>query len=183
VGEANLPVLVCRRRSRRRIPVQRHPEQLHVVTFRTLPTGLHPQFATILVRGKMGQHIAIDLACAQARPMAAEAPLLTDISTVPAPRPTPSLDALTRRHHHSHCGPPITWRGGAAVFNGTQTMLGVVMIGNPVARALNGRGIAEVNRLCVRRDLAPMLTRDACSTLYAAAAKWAARAGFSRLVT
>ncbi len=57
------------------------------------------------------------------------------------------------------------------------------MVGNPVARALNGRGIAEVNRLCVRRDLAPMLTRDACSTLYAAAARWAARAGFTRLVT
>jgi cytosine/adenosine deaminase-related metal-dependent hydrolase len=52
-----------------------------------------------------------------------------------------------------------------------------------VTRALNGRGIAEVNRLCVRRDLAPMLTRDACSALYAAAAKWAARAGFTRLVT
>ncbi len=52
-----------------------------------------------------------------------------------------------------------------------------------VARALNGRCIAEVNRLCVRRNLAPILTRDACSALYAAAAKWAARAGFTRLVT
>ena len=98
MGEATLPVLIRRRRSRRRIPVRRYPEQLHVVTFRTLPTGLHPQFITILVRGKMGQHAAMDLACAQARPMAAEAPLLTDISTVPAPRPTRALDTLTRRH-------------------------------------------------------------------------------------
>ncbi len=98
MGEATPPVLVHRRRSRRRIPVQRHPERLHAVTFRTLPTGLHPQFITIRVRGRMGQHAAIDLARAQARPMAVEAPLLTDISTVPAPRPTPALDALTRRH-------------------------------------------------------------------------------------
>jgi hypothetical protein len=87
-----------RRCPRRRRPVQRPSEELHVVTFRMLPNGLHPQFATILVRGRMGQDAAIGLACAQARPMAAEAPLLIDISTVPAPRPTPSLDALTRRH-------------------------------------------------------------------------------------
>ena len=98
MGEATLPVLVHRRRSRRRIPVQRHPERLHAVTFRTLPTGLRPQFITIVVRGRKGQHAAIDLACAQARPMAVEVPLLTDISTVPAPRPTPVPDALTRRH-------------------------------------------------------------------------------------
>jgi hypothetical protein len=87
-----------RRCSRRRRPVQRPSEELHVVTFRTLPAGLHPQFATILVRGKMGQDAAIDLARVQARPMFAEAPLLTDISTVPAPRPTPALDRLTQRH-------------------------------------------------------------------------------------
>jgi hypothetical protein len=87
-----------RRCSRRWRPVQRPSEELHVVTFHTLPAGLHPQFAVILVRGRMGQDAAMDLACAQARPMSAEAPLLTDISTVPAPRPTPSLDALTRRH-------------------------------------------------------------------------------------
>jgi len=87
-----------RRQSRRRRPVQRPSEELHVITFRTLQTDLHPQFATILVQGRMGQDAAIDLARAQARPMSAEAPLLTDISTVPAPRPTPALDRLTQRH-------------------------------------------------------------------------------------
>ncbi len=54
MGEATLPVLVRRRRSRRRIRVQRYPEQLHIVTFRMPPTGLVPQLTTILVRGKMG---------------------------------------------------------------------------------------------------------------------------------
>lgn len=87
------------------------------------------------------------------------------------------------RRHHAHCGPPVTWRFGAALSNGRHTMLGVVMVGNPVARALNGRGIVEVNRLCVRRDLAPMLTRDACSKLYAEASRLAERAGFTRIVT
>ena len=103
-----------RRCSRRRRPMQRPSEELHVVTFRTLPAGLHPQFATILVPGRVGQDATMDLARAQARPMSAEAPLLTHISTVPAPSllrsvceaaiggadrgPTPSLDALTRRH-------------------------------------------------------------------------------------
>ena len=87
-----------RRQSRRRRPVQRPSEELHIITFRTLRTDLHPQFATILVRSKMGQDAAVDLARMQAKPMFAEAPLLTDISTVPAPRPTPALDAFTRRH-------------------------------------------------------------------------------------
>ena len=57
------------------------------------------------------------------------------------------------------------------------------MVGNPVARALNGRGIVEVNRLCVRRDIAPMLCRDACSKLYSVAARAAERAGFVRIIS
>ena len=87
------------------------------------------------------------------------------------------------RRHHAHCGPPVAWRTGIAAWNGAHTMLGVAMVGNPVARAFNGRGTVEVNRLCVRRDLAPMLARDACSTLYAAAGRWAEAAGFARIIT
>ncbi len=45
--------------------------------------------------------------------------------------------------------------------------MGLVTVGNPVAPALNGRGIVEVNRLCVREDLDPMLKWNACSMLYA----------------
>ena len=98
MGQAILPVQVHRRRSRRRTPVQRHPQQLHILTFRSLTPGTHQRLAIILVRGRMGQDAAIGLARAQARPMAAEAPLLTGISTVPVPRPTPALDAFTRRY-------------------------------------------------------------------------------------
>lgn len=87
------------------------------------------------------------------------------------------------RRHHAHCGPPVAWRFGAAAWNGAHTMLGVAMVGNPVARALCGRGIVEVNRMCVRRDLPPTLVREACSTLYAEASRMAERAGFARIVT
>ena len=89
---------VHRRRSRRRRQT-RYPEQLHIVTFRSLPGQGRPALLlTVLVQGRMGQDAAASLAHAQARPAAGQAPLLTGISTVPAPRPTPALDGLTQRH-------------------------------------------------------------------------------------
>jgi hypothetical protein len=48
---------------------------------------------------------------------------------------------------------------------------------------LNGRGIAEVNRLCIRGDLHPMLRWSCCSMLYAHSAREAERRGFSRIIT
>ena len=56
-------------------------------------------------------------------------------------------------------------------------------VGNPVARALNGRGIVEVNRLCVRRDIASLLCWNAASMLYGAASRAAERAGFQSIIT
>lgn len=84
--------------------------------------------------------------------------------------------------YHSHCPAPVAWRFGTSVWNGRQ-MLGVVTVGNPVAPALMGRGIVEVNRLCIRRDAAPLLCWNAASMLYGDAARTAERAGFSRIVT
>jgi hypothetical protein len=72
--------------------------------------------------------------------------------------------------HHAHCGIPTAWRFHAAVFNG-RTLMGVAIVGNPVARALMGRSIVEVNRLCVRRDTADALRWNAASMLYG----WCAR--------
>ncbi|GAA0592865.1 hypothetical protein GCM10009416_34100 [Craurococcus roseus] len=86
------------------------------------------------------------------------------------------------RRHHAHCGAPTAWRFGACITNGS-TLLSVVMVGNPVARAFNGRGIVEVNRLCVRRDAPAALRWNACSQLYAWACKEAERRGFARIVT
>ena len=86
------------------------------------------------------------------------------------------------RRHHAHCTPPAAWRFGQAIFN-AGTLLGVVMAGNPVAPALNGRGIIEVNRLCIRRDIPHALAWNAASQLYGWVAKEAARQGWSHIIT
>lgn len=58
--------------------------------------------------------------------------------------------------HYAHCQPPVTSRFHTGIFNG-RTLLGVAVVGNPVARPYNGRGVVEVNRLCIRRDTAKPL--------------------------
>lgn len=92
-----LVVQVRRRRARRWRPARRFPDQLRVFSFRLAPEGLHPRFATVLARGRMGQNEAIGPAYTQARLRGRE-PFCTDIRSVPAPRPTPALDALCARH-------------------------------------------------------------------------------------
>jgi len=53
--------------------------------------------ATVLVRGKMGQNAAIGPAYDQAGALGHGSPFCVNIRTVPAPRPTPALDALCAR--------------------------------------------------------------------------------------
>jgi hypothetical protein len=84
--------------------------------------------------------------------------------------------------HHAHCRSPLTWRFGAAVWNG-MTLVGVAMTGNPVARGFIGRGVVEVNRLCIRRDIPAALRWNAASMLLAHAARTAEQHGWSRIIT
>ena len=101
------------------------------------------------------------------------------------PRIRPIAFGAARRfveRHHEHCAPPAAWRFGAAIWNG-RTLLGVVMVGNPVARAYNVRSVLEVNRLCIRRDVANALRWNACSMLYGWAAREAQRRGFAKIIT
>jgi len=84
--------------------------------------------------------------------------------------------------HHAHCRAPAGWITGTSVWNGRQ-MLGVATISSPVARALNGRGIAEIARLCIRRDVAPLLRWNAASMLLGASARSAEQAGFKTVIT
>jgi len=86
------------------------------------------------------------------------------------------------RRHHRHCQPPTAWRWGGALYNGF-VLIGVVMVGNPVARAFMHLGVVEVTRLTVRGDTEPMLRKDACSTLYAWSSREAERRGFSRIIS
>lgn len=86
------------------------------------------------------------------------------------------------REHHRHNKPPAGWRWGHAVYNG-QDLVGVAMVGRPVARRLDAQTVVEVNRLCIDPTLAPGLVWCAASMLYGAAAREAKRRGFARIVT
>ena len=87
--------------TRRRACTRRHVRtgrsSLHIITFRFTPDGNFTRCTTILVHGRMDQGTAIGLAGEAARQQGRE-PWLTDVNTVPAPRATPALDALCRRH-------------------------------------------------------------------------------------
>ena len=84
--------------------------------------------------------------------------------------------------HHAHCRVPVTWRFHTAILNG-RTLMGVAVVGNPVAPGLNGRGILEVNRLCIRRDTPDALRWNAASMLYGWCAREAARQGWRKIIT
>ncbi len=84
--------------------------------------------------------------------------------------------------HHRHNRPPAGWRWGHAVYNGGD-LVGVALVGRPVARRLDPTQVVEVNRCCVLESDPAAIVWNACSMLYAAAAREAKRRGFSRIVT
>jgi|SRR6478736_2384218 len=76
------------------------------------------------------------------------------------------------RHHIASIG----HRFSIGAFK-NDILVGVAMVGNPVARMLNDGKTIEVNRLCTDG------TRNACSFLYAASAREAKKRGYQRIVT
>ncbi len=84
--------------ARTRQPKRPRRQELHIVQFRF--PGVHgfQREATVLVRGGMGQVAALGPAYDQAGALGHGAPSCTGIRSMPAPRPTPRLDALCRRH-------------------------------------------------------------------------------------
>lgn len=94
---AGTPDVAVRRRSRRRRPRRTFPDRLHIVSLSFRRDGPHPRRATVPVRGTMGQDEAMRVARRRARALGPE-PWLHDVNTVPPPRPTPALDAITRKH-------------------------------------------------------------------------------------
>jgi len=84
--------------------------------------------------------------------------------------------------HHTHNKAPVGWRYGAGIWNGP-TLIGVCMVGRPVARMIDASQVVEVNRVCVRRDVPDPLRWNACSQLYGWAAREAKRRGFARIIT
>jgi hypothetical protein len=81
------------------------------------------------------------------------------------------------REHHRHHKPPRGWLWGHSVQNGEGAIVGVAVVGRPVARPLDDGWTCEVTRLCTIGD------RNACSMLYAAARRAADAKGYRRGLT
>jgi hypothetical protein len=80
------------------------------------------------------------------------------------------------KRHHRHHRPPV-----GSVFqiaaNDGEAIVGVIVVGRPVARMLDNGLTVEVTRCCTDG------TRNACSFLYGAAWKAAKSLGWSKMVT
>ncbi len=80
------------------------------------------------------------------------------------------------RTHHRHHGVPVGHKFSIGVEDG-EKLVGVCVVGRPVARHLDDGYTAEVTRLATDG------TKNACSILYAAAWRAARAMGYRKLVT
>jgi len=80
------------------------------------------------------------------------------------------------RRHHRHHLPPVGWKFGIGVNDGS-CVVGVVTVGRPVSRVLDDGWTLEVNRCCTDG------TRHAASMLYGAAWRATKALGYKRLIT
>lgn len=78
--------------------------------------------------------------------------------------------------HHRHHTKPVGHKFSLAAWLGDQ-MVGVVIVGRPVARRRDDGRTLEVTRLCTVGD------RNVCSFLYGAAARAAFALGYARIGT
>jgi hypothetical protein len=78
--------------------------------------------------------------------------------------------------HHRHHNASVGWKFGIAANDG-EKVVGVVMIGRPVARHLDDGYSLEVTRCCTDG------TKNAASLLYGAAWRAAKAMGYKRLIT
>lgn len=84
-------------------------------------------------------------------------------------------NAFVAKHHRHH--PPVVGHlFSLGAFKGEQ-LVGVVIVGRPVARLRDDGRTAEVTRLCTDG------TRNACSFLYGCASRAAFALGFDRIGT
>ena len=86
-----------RRAAQARRAARLRPVELHIVSFQFPQVAGFRRAETVLVRGRMGQNAAIGPAHGRARALGFGSPFCVGVRTVPAPRPTPALDAICRR--------------------------------------------------------------------------------------
>lgn len=91
--------------------------------------------------------------------------------------------------HHRHHTPPQGHLFSIGAYRGRQ-LIGVVIVGRPVARARQDGLTCEVTRLCVLPSEPPVIDRKgkqhapaACSFLYGVAARAALALGWARIGT
>jgi hypothetical protein len=80
------------------------------------------------------------------------------------------------RLHHRHHVPPVGSKFCVAVNDG-EKVVGVAIVGRPVARLSDNGWTLEVTRCCTDG------TKNACSTLYAACWRAVRALGYQRLIT
>lgn len=80
------------------------------------------------------------------------------------------------RERHRHNGPTTGHKFSVAVYDGDK-LVGVGIVGRPVARRLDDGLTAEILRVCTDG------TRNACSILYGACSRCAREMGYKRVVT
>jgi hypothetical protein len=80
------------------------------------------------------------------------------------------------RKFHRHHIPSVGWKFGIAANDG-EKVVGVVMVGRPVARFLDDGWTLELTRCCTDG------TKNAASILYGAARRATFALGFQRLIT
>lgn len=84
-------------------------------------------------------------------------------------------NAFIERLHRHH--PPVTGHRFTIGAERDGILVGVAIVGRPVARMVDQRNTCEVTRCCTDG------TKNACSFLYATAARIAAELGFTKIQT
>jgi hypothetical protein len=79
--------------------------------------------------------------------------------------------------NHRHHGKVTGHRFSLGLLH-TDTLIGVIICGRPVARGFDFNKIIEVNRLCVLDS-----HKNACSKLYSACARISKEMGFEKIIT
>lgn len=92
-----------------------------------------------------------------------------------APIAFPDAAAFVQDHHRHHT-PPVGHKFSLAAMAGEE-LVGVAIVGRPVARRRDDGRTLEITRLCTAGH------RNACSFLYGAAARATFALGYSRLGT
>ena len=78
---------------------------------------------------------------------------------------------------HRHHGSVVGNKFSIGLVDAQDRLIGVAIIGRPVARALDQQYVAEVTRLCTDG------TKNACSKLYSAAARICKEMGYHKIIT